>query len=243
MYGLTTVVVGTHYMMMTDEETLPTCVGMILDGNRRWAKKHGKPQLEGHRVGLDVLERIVLHVRDRGIAHMVIYAFSTENWKRTEEEVSYLMGLVIQGAHEHLTRLQQEGIRVRIIGESERLSSEVRAAVERIEKESAHGTASTLWIALSYGGREEILDAAQRLATAGEEITAASLRSHMWSAEMPDPDMIIRTSGEQRLSNFLLWQAAYSELFFTDTLWPDFAPEEFDRILEEYGTRHRRFGR
>jgi undecaprenyl diphosphate synthase len=222
---------------------IPRCVGIILDGNRRFAKAQGLPQLEGHRRGASTLEKIVLHMRDRGIPHIAAYVFSTENWERSPEEVSYLMELIIEGAKEHITRLKEEGVRVRVIGERTRLSARVRAAIESMEEGSTEGHATTLWLCLSYGGRTEIIEAAQALAADGTKITEESLRDAMWSKEMPDPDLIIRTSGEMRLSNFLLWQAAYSELFFTDTLWPDFSPEEFDRILDEYGTRERRRGR
>jgi undecaprenyl diphosphate synthase len=228
---------------MNSVSNIPECVGIILDGNRRWAKAKGKTSLEGHREGADTLERIVLHARDRGIAHIAAYVFSTENWKRTEEEVSYLMNLIVEGAKEHLMRLKEEGVRVRFIGERDRLAANVQEAVNKIEAGSVNGHACTLWVCLSYGGRAEITEAVRALTLEGGEVTEESIRSHMWSAEMPDPDLIIRTSGEMRLSNFLLWQAAYSELFFTNTLWPDFSPEEFDRILEEYGNRERRRGK
>lgn len=214
-----------------------------MDGNRRWAKNHDKPALEGHRAGLDTLEVIVRHACERGVEHVVAYAFSTENWSRSQEEVAYLMNLIIEGTKERLTRLAEEGVRIRIIGERSRLPAEVCQSVEALEAKSAGGTKCTLWVALSYGGRTEIIAAAQSIAAAGEEITEESLRAHMWSREMPDPDLIIRTSGEQRLSNFLLWQVAYSELFFTETLWPDFSSGEFDRILDEYDKRERRCGK
>lgn len=223
--------------------SIPTCVGIILDGNRRWAKAQGKTTLEGHTAGLENIEGIVLHARDRGIQHVAIYAFSTENWKRSEEEVSHLMGLIVRAATEHLERLSEEGVRVRIIGERDRLSDEVRRAIDRIEEGSKDGKTCTLWVCLSYGGRAEIVAAAKEVAESGEAITEESLRAHMWSREMPDPDLILRTSGEERLSNFLLWQSAYSELFFTPTLWPDFTTTEFDRILETYGHRERRRGK
>ncbi|HET8581550.1 MAG TPA: polyprenyl diphosphate synthase [Candidatus Paceibacterota bacterium] len=228
---------------MTDEASLPLCVGIIPDGNRRWALRHDTAALEGHRAGADTLARIVLHARDRGIAHIVAYAFSSENWQRSETEVSFLMSLIVEGARGELSRLRKEGVRIRFIGERERLAIAVRDAIESVEKESAGNTACTLWIAFSYGGRAEIAAAARLLAEAGEPITEDSLPARFWSAGMPDPDLIVRTSGEQRLSNFLLWQAAYSELFFTDTLWPDFTPDEFDRILDTYAVRERRHGK
>lgn len=228
---------------MSEKTHVPKCVGIILDGNRRWAKKHGKPTLEGHTAGSENLEHIVRHVRDRGIAHVVVYAFSSENWKRGEEEVAHLMSLIVKGTKDNLGRLKKEGVRIRVIGDISRLPKDAQKAIQDIEKEDDGKSGCTLWVCLSYGGRLEITEAVKLLQKSGEEVTEKSLRSNMWSAEMPDPDLIIRTSGEQRLSNFLLWQAAYSELFFTETLWPDFAREEFDRILEEYGNRERRRGK
>lgn len=224
--------------------TIPECVGIILDGNRRWAKAHNLHQLAGHREGLLVTyKNIAKHIRDRGIKHFVVYMFSTENWNRAPEEVSYLMDLFREAGKNQLKELSEENIRIRFIGQRERFAPDLQKLMADVEEESISNTSMTAWICLSYGGRAEITEAAKQLAAAGTEITEDSIRSHMWSAEMPDPDLIIRTSGEMRLSNFLLWQAAYSELFFTDTLWPDFTPEEFDRILEEYGSRERRRGK
>lgn len=227
---------------MTESKKTPACIGIILDGNRRWAKAKNFPALMGHTKGLDNLERIVRSVRDAGILHVVVYAFSTENWQRPHEEVSHLMGLILVAARKHLKRLSEEKVRVRFIGQRDRLPTGVRAAIEELEKESASGT-FTLWVCLSYGGRAEIIEATQALQKSGESITEESFAKKLWSAGMPDPDLIIRTGGVQRLSNFLLWQAAYSELFFTHTLWPDFSEEELGRILEEYATRERRMGK
>ncbi len=220
----------------------PTCIGIILDGNRRWAKAKGLATLEGHTEGLNNLERAVGWARDAGVKHVIVYAFSTENWKRAPEEVSYLMNLLIRAAREHFTRLAKENVRVIFVGERERLSPEVVSAINDIEKESAAGIC-TLWVCLSYGGRAEIIRAAQTMQKTGEEITEDSFAKQLWTAGMPDPDLIIRTGGEKRLSNFLPWQSTYSELFFTDTLWPDFSKKELTGILNEYGTRERRMGR
>lgn len=217
------------------------CIGFILDGNRRWAKERGLPSLSGHKKGLDVLVHTVRWVRDRNIPHMVAYVFSTENWNRSEEEVSYLMRLLQDAAQNELHALSKEGVRIRCIGDRSRLSNEVRAAVDRVEQESAHNTAITLWLCLSYGGRAEITAAAQG-AAAGGPITEETLSAAFWSVGMPDPDIIVRTGGERRLSNFLLWQAAYSELFFIEPYWPDFTEQTLDDILATYATRERRRG-
>ena len=224
------------------EQTSPACIGIILDGNRRWAKAKGIAALEGHTEGLNNLERAVGWVRDAGVEHLVVYAFSTENWSRPQQEVSHLMGLILQVAREQIHRLIEQKVRVQFIGQRERLSADVRAAVEQIEGDSKDGN-FTLWVCLSYGGRAEIVEAARRLQQSGEEITEESFAKNLWSAGMPDPDIIIRTGAAQRLSNFLLWQSAYSELFFTDTLWPDFSEAELKRILGEYAERERRHGK
>ncbi|HVV38750.1 MAG TPA: polyprenyl diphosphate synthase [Candidatus Paceibacterota bacterium] len=224
------------------EQKSPTCIGIILDGNRRWASAHNVPALQGHTEGLNNLERTVRWVREAGVQHLVVYAFSTENWSRSQEEVSHLMGLILQAAKEQMHRLIEEKVRVRFIGQRDRLSPEVRAAIEQMEEESMRGD-FTLWVCLSYGGRAEIVEAARAMQKSGEEITEESLRHNFWSTEMPDPDIIIRTGSAERLSNFLLWQAAYAELFFTDTLWPDFSEAELGRILQEYATRERRHGK
>ncbi len=181
-------------------------------------------------------------VKDAGAQHLVVYAFSTENWNRTQEEVSYLMGLILTFAREHMKRLIEEDVRVIFIGERERLSPEVREAAEKIEQDSKDG-AFTLWVCLSYGGRAEIVETARKMQKSGEEITEESFAKNLWTAGMPDPDIIIRTGGAERLSNFLPWQGVYSELFFTNTYWPDFSEAELKRILTEYGDRERRMGR
>ncbi len=222
--------------------SMPTCIGIILDGNRRWAKEHGLPQLEGHRRGYELTIKSARWVRDRGIKHFVAYAFSTENWDRPKEEVSYLMNLVLEAAESRLRDLAKENIRIRFIGTRERLAPELLKAMERLEKESIQNE-FTLWVCLSYGGRTEIVAAAAAAAASGEPITEQSLHAHFWSAEMPDPDIIIRTGGEKRLSNFLLWQAAYSELFFIDQKWPAFTEKALDAILEEFAGRERRRGK
>jgi undecaprenyl diphosphate synthase len=224
------------------------CVGIILDGNRRWAKEHGLPQLEGHRRGSDNIEPIVLAARDFGVKHLVLYAFSTENWKRSLDEVSYLIDLFVQMAQKPLTRLTQGKVRVRFIGQLDRFPQVLQDAMTRAEAASPQDYKITLWICLSYGGRADVTQAARALQKSGEEITEESLAAHLWTApqgeeRMPDPDLIIRTSGEHRTSNFLIWQAAYSELFFPKKYWPEFSKDDLEDILKEYAQRERRMGK
>jgi len=219
------------------------CIGIILDGNRRWAKAKGLPTLEGHRRGFENLKAAARWVRDRNIPHLVVFAFSTENWKRSSEEVEYLMDIFRNAIKESGEELGREGIRTRFIGQRERFSDDIQKGMEETEAKTALNTRMTLWICLSYGARAEITEAAKAVAHAGGDITEESLRSHFWSADMPDPDLIIRTSGEKRLSNFLLWQAAYSELFFIKPHWPDFDERALDGILAEYAERERRMGK
>ncbi len=223
-------------------QSIPACVGIILDGNRRYARARGLPTLEGHRAGLENIGTCARYVRDASIQHLVLYVLSTENLKRTQEEVSYLMSLAVEAAEKKLAELGKENMRVRFIGKLELLPPKVRDATLKVEHDTKNNTGMTLWICLAYGSHAEIVDAARAAMQAGE-ITEESLRSYMWSAEMPDPDLIIRPGGEKRLSNFLLWQAAYSELFFLDVLWPEFTKKDFDAVLNEYLTRDRRKGR
>ena len=220
----------------------PQCIGIILDGNRRWAKREGLPSLEGHRRGADRLIECVRWVRDRGIKHLVVYAFSTENWNRMEEEVSYLMDLFRETAERTLKELAKDNVRVRFIGKLDMLPEDLQRTIKRLEETSATNTGITLWICMSYGSRAEIAAAATAAAHAGETVTEENFSKYLWSADMPDPALIIRTSGRHRLSNFLLWQAAYSELFFLDTLWPDFSEADLDRVLAEFAETERTFG-
>jgi undecaprenyl diphosphate synthase len=220
----------------------PQCIGIILDGNRRWAKREGLPSLEGHRRGADRLIECVRWVRDRDIKHLVVYAFSTENWKRTQEEVSYLMDLFRESAERTLKELAKDNVRVRFIGKLDMLPEDLQATVKRLEETSASNSSITLWICMSYGSRAEIAGAAAAAARAGETVTEENFSKYLWSAGMPDPALIIRTSGRHRLSNFLLWQAAYSEFYFLDTLWPDFSEADLDRVLAEFSETQRTFG-
>ena len=227
---------------MNKASSAPACVGIILDGNRRWAKENGVSKLEGHRAGMETLKKTVRFVRDSDIKHLIVYAFSTENWNRDKDEVSYLMDLFREAIKKEMNELGKENVRVRFVGQRERFSEDLQQSMDEIEKETIKNEAITLWVCLSYGGRAEIVVAANSVAKS-DLITEELLAKNLWTAEMPDPDIIIRTGGEKRLSNFLLWQSAYSELFFTDTLCPDFNKEEFDSILAEFALRERRRGK
>lgn len=237
---------------MPHDSHIPTCVGFIMDGNRRWAKEQGLPTFEGHRKGADVFSECVRWVRDAGIAHAVFYAFSTENWQRSEEEVGYLMDLFRellnkidkQIADENKTN-QEKKVKLRIIGRREDFSPDLQTHMTEIEmkSESYEDATTTIWIALSYGGRAELVSAVNEAVRKGEEVTEASFESLLWTAGMPDPDLIIRTSGEQRLSGFVTWKSVYSELFFLDTYWPAFTQETFHSIVEAYAERERRRGK
>ena len=218
-----------------------------MDGNRRWAQKQGVSSFEGHAQGYVALKGMIEAVYEAHIPHMVCYAFSTENWNRSKEEVEYLMKLLGQGIAEFPTMSRKEGkrIRVRIIGERDRLSPELQRSIAEAENDKDDEVALTVWIALSYGGRAEIVDAVNRAIkiNMSAPVTEETFATLLWTGEMPDPDIIIRTSGEKRISNFLLWKSAYSEFFFIDTLWPDFGKTEFQSILEEYAKRVRRIGK
>ncbi len=218
-------------------------VGIIMDGNRRWAKKHGMPSLEGHRKGAETLEHITQSLEDLGIKHLIVYAFSTENWKRAPEEVSYLMDLFRTQVIQFLQKLTAENnLKVIFVGQRERFSQDMQDAMADIEKKNPTSPRATLSIALSYGGRAEILHAVNELVAKGEPVTEEIFKEALWTSALPDPDIIIRTGGERRFSGFLPWQSVYSELFFVDTLWPDFSREELSRIIGEFHTRDRRHG-
>ncbi len=224
--------------------TSPQCIGIILDGNRRWAKAHGLPTLEGHRRGYEKVKDIMGWAKEEQIPFVIVYAFSTENWNRKVEEVSYLMGLFKEILTTKLAELKKEGIRVRCIGERSRFSTDLQGLMDRAEEETAGLSGPTLVLALSYGGRADVVQAVKRAVKEGKnDITEAEFSSYLWSSGLPDPDLIIRTGGEKRLSGFLTWQSVYSELFFVDTLLPDFSKSEFQAILAEFASRERRMGR
>ena len=223
----------------------PKAIGVILDGNRRYARERGLPTLEGHRRGFEKARELLGWAREAGITDVILYAFSTENWNRAPEEVSYLMDLFEEFCDTWTKEVKKEGGRIRFIGQRERFRDSLRNRMEAAEKETDGEGASTAWVALSYGGRPEILSAVNALLEKGVKgpIGEEELRAHMWSAKMPDPDLIIRTSGEQRLSNFLTWQGVYSELFFITPHLPALTKADFDAIIAEYASRERRLGR
>lgn len=230
---------------MEQKLDIPECVGFIMDGNRRWATERGLDSHEGHLGGYESLKKLITVVGDAQIPHMVCYAFSTENWKRHPDEVSYLMELFRHGLLEFKKELGEQGkkLNVRFIGERERFEESMQENMLKLEQNGCTNPSLTVWIALSYGGRAEIVSAVNRAIENEKPVTEESFGKLLWTDGMPDPDLIIRTSGEERLSNFLLWQSAYSELFFTETKWPDFGEIEFKSILDEYGKRQRRRGR
>lgn len=218
-------------------------IAFILDGNRRWAKEKGLPTVMGHKAGFERLEQCVRWVRDRSISHMAAYIFSTENWQRTEDEVGYLMDLFRDMTRERYERLHQEGVALRFVGKIDMLPADLQESIAAVEKKNPVDPKITAWLCISYGARAEIAAAACAADASRMSITEKSLQENMWSAGMPDPDIIIRTGGEKRLSNFLLWQAAYSELFFIDAYWPDFSEKMLDEVLVEYAERERRMGK
>ena len=216
-------------------------VGIILDGNRRWARARNLPTLEGYRKGFDNFVQIAKYVQKLGVKHLVVYAFSTENWNRKPEEIAYLMDLFREVFSAKMQELSQEGMRMHIVGQKERFDEDIQHMMKDAEEATQENGGLSVWICLSYGGRAEMVEAA-RSAAQKREITESTITENLWTAGMPDPDIVIRPGGEKRLSNFLLWQIAYSELFFTDTYWPDFSKDDFDAIVQEYESRQRRHG-
>ena len=216
-----------------------------MDGNGRWAKKRFMPRFFGHKQGVDALVRTVLSCADRGIDYLTVFAFSSENWKRPTEEVSGLMGLVLVAVAKYLGKLASHGVRIRIVGDRSQVSDKLRSAWEQAEASTCNNTRITLSVAFNYGGRWDIVQACRQAIANGvapEDLDEARLNRYMALSHAPDPDLFIRTGGEIRISNFLLWQAAYSELYFSDCLWPEFGDTELDAALAEYARRNRRFG-
>ena len=227
----------------------PRHVAIIMDGNGRWAREHGLPRVEGHRRGAQSVRRVVKACADAHIRYLTLYAFSTENWLRPPEEIRALMDLLNRFLRERLSDLEKHRIRLNAIGDLDRLPAHVRETLDRVCRKTRSNSEGTLTLALSYGGRAEITAAVRKIARevkAGQldpdRIMEETVSAHLDTADLPDPDLIIRTSGEMRLSNFLLWQASYAELWVTPTYWPDFTAEEFFRALDEYSRRRRRFG-
>lgn len=231
--------------MIETQTGMPRHLGFILDGNRRWAKEHGVPVYEGHRAGYRNMERIIDAALDHGVECISVYAFSTENWSRSADEVRQLMRLFLWIFKHELENLKQHGVRVHVLGNKLRIGKALLKAVHRAEEETIHNTRGTLLFCLDYGGQQEIVEAMKQLMADGMpagDITPERISERLRTNGVPPVDLIIRTSGEQRLSNFMLWQAAYSEFMFTPTKWPDFSVEELDEMLNAYAKRHRRFG-
>jgi len=228
--------------MPTTTRSIPAHVAIFMDGNGRWAKARGMPRTEGHREGLKAAKRIVLAARTLGIGYLTLYTFSTENWKRAQDEVRFLMGLVSTYLCAEFDFYREQGVRVVHSGDIDGLPPEVQAAIRQVMADTAPFTGITVNLAINYGGRDEIVRAIQRLPAGHSAITEEQFRDYLDVPGMPDPDLIIRAGGELRLSNFLIWQAAYSELYFSDVLWPDWTAEHLESAVEEYMRRERRYG-
>jgi len=228
---------------MTAPRAIPHHIAIVMDGNGRWATKRFLPRVAGHKKGVDALRACVRRCGDLGVRVLTVFAFSSENWKRPADEVSGLMELLAGALSREVPQLQAEGVRIHFVGDRTRLSEKVRNGLAQAEAVTAGNTRLVFNICFNYGGRWDIAQAAAKIAARGEEITEESLGRAMALTHVPDPDLLIRTGGEQRFSNFLLWQAAYSELYFTDKLWPEFNDAALDAAIADYGRRERRFGR
>ncbi len=225
-------------------------LAIIMDGNGRWAQKKGLPRAVGHKKGAETVKNITRAAGELGIKYLTLYAFSTENWQRSPEEVSSLMGLLRQYLKSDMDELKENGVRIIFIGERHMLDADIVEQMQRLENETATFNKMTLCIALSYGSRQEIINAVQKIARlvkkgdiSAEDIDIKMFSDMLYTREIPEPDLVIRTSGEQRLSNYLLWQIAYSELYFTPTLWPDFTKSKLEKIINEFNSRERRYGK
>ena len=234
---------------MIDSNMLPRHVGIIMDGNRRWAKQHHLPVAVGHSKGADNFKNLAVYCNNIGLENMTVYAFSTENWKRSKSEISALMLLFKRYANYVLHKFKDENIKIKFIGDTSKFSEDIRKIIDDVETKTASKTGMRINIAVNYGSRAEILSAAKIISKKAidgeispEEITQDFFSSQLYTKSVTDPDLIIRSGGEKRLSNFLLWQAAYSEFYFSDVLWPDFDTKEFDKAIEEYLKRTRKFG-
>ena len=235
--------------VLNKEEMIPTHIAIIMDGNGRWASKRGLPRSAGHREGANTLKRIVRYCDEIGIKYLTVYAFSTENWTRPKEEVASLMSLLLEFLKNADSELAGKNIKIKVIGESEGLTVEIKREIARVTGNTMNNTGLTLVIALNYGSRTEIANAAARIARdvkrgsiKPEEVNEELLSNYLYTAGMPDPELVIRPSGENRLSNFLLWQSSYSEFWYSNILWPDFSKKDLLEAIEEYQRRNRRFG-
>lgn len=231
---------------MSDTVTeIPAHIGYILDGNRRWAKSHGLPAYEGHLAGYNALHDVAEATFDAGVKYMSVYSFSTENWKRSEEEVGKIMGLVLKLLTADLPKFDEKNIRLVVLGSRDNVSERIAQAIDDAEERTKNNTAGTLAICFNYGGQLEIVDAVKKIVHSGmdsDEITAEKIAENLYHPDVPPCDLIVRTSGEQRLSNYMLWRAAYSELLFLDKNWPEMTKDDVTDILNAYKERGRRFG-
>ena len=227
--------------------TIPSHIAIIMDGNRRWAKKHGKTTVDGHQAGAEATAKIVDHCEKLGVKTLTLYTLSTENWKnRTKKEVKGIFNLLIKIVKEKKNEYAKRGIRMSVLGDINEFPQKVRRAIREIAKIVIKNETMRVNLALNYGGRDEIVRAVQKIVKEGikpKEINEKVITKHLYTNGQRDPDLIIRPGGEQRLSNFLLWQMSYSEIYFTDVLWPDFTPQELNKALEEYAKRQRRYGK
>lgn len=230
-------------MASPKKQDLPIHIGIIMDGNGRWAEKQKKIRTFGHKEGLSVAKKIVKHASQLGIKNLTLYTFSTENWKRTEEEVGFLMQLIHKHLKKEMSFYKKNSIKVQMIGDPTPLTPALQKVIKEVTRDTAHFGGLCVNLAINYGGRDEIVRAVNRtLKSDTKEITESDINNNLDNKEAPDVDLIIRTAGEQRLSNFLIWQAAYCEYFFCDTLWPDFDEKEFDKAIESFYNRDRKFG-
>ncbi len=230
--------------------SLPQHIAIIMDGNGRWAMDRGLPRVQGHQAGVESIRNVVRAAGEMGIKYLTLYAFSTENWGRPQDEVGFLMNLLSSYLDKELTEITKNNIRFRLIGHPEDLPAEIQKKIQRNLKETEHNTGLTLTLALSYSGRLEIVDAVKKLAEkvhkgemAVQDITPDIFSNYLYTAGTPDPDLLIRTSGEMRISNFLLWQLSYTEIYVTERLWPDFRKEDLLKAIQDFQKRERRFGR
>jgi len=228
------------------ELVVPKHVGYIVDGNRRWARKHGLPSYEGHLAGYNAIQEVVLATFNSGVEYVSAYIFSTENWKRSEDEVNKLMGLVLKLLTSDLPIFDKNNIRLRVLGSRENVNDRILKAIDIAEAQTANNTAGTLAVCFNYGGQLEIVDAVKKVIQSGlsaDDVTIDLISQNMYAPEVPPMDLLVRTSGEQRISNFMLWRAAYCEIMFIDKLWPDMRKDDVTNIMKEYRKRFRRFGK
>jgi undecaprenyl diphosphate synthase len=221
---------------------VPNHVAIIMDGNGRWATQRGLNRTEGHKEGVKVVKKIVEASVEVGVKYLTLFAFSTENWKRGPSEVNFLLNLFVDTIYNYIPELKRNSVKLNFIGDFTPLPVPLKKTMEYALRETSDGSSLVLTIAINYGGRHEILEACRKLCESNEDITEENFKKFLYTKDLPDPDLLIRTSGEMRISNFLLFQVAYTELYFTKTLWPDFTKEEYFKILQDFGKRERRFG-